>query len=157
MMSLLTSPTVYVKVTIDMIRKRDSTSKHEAIKLRGIVTSGIGESRNFTEIPWVKEQFIDKLGINPYPGTLNITVVAEDGEKLDALRKAKGIEIVPQDVNFCAASSLPVLVGSRIKGATIIPHVADYPLMQLEIISPENIKQTLSLNDGDPVEVEVYV
>jgi riboflavin kinase len=142
---------------IDMIRQPDNTGNRKAIKLRGIVTSGIGESKNFTEIPWVKEQFVDKLGINPYPGTFNIAVLAEDEAKLDTLRKSKGLEIIPQDEKFCIASSFPVLVNSRIRGATIIPLVANYPPAKLEIISAENIKQALSLNDGDLVEVEVYL
>ena len=140
-----------------MVHQEDSNNHPQAIKLHGIVTRGIGESRYFTEIPWVKAQFIDKLGINPYPGTFNIAILAEDREKLDTLRKVKGVEIVPQDENFCTASSFPVLVGSRIKGAAIIPLVANYPESQLEIISVENIKQALSLNDGDPVEVELYL
>ena len=131
--------------------------KRKIIKLRGMVTSGARESRFFTEIPWVKKQFIDKLGINPFPGTLNIAVVPEDGDKLSALRKAKGVEITPQDENFCTANSFPVLVSSRINGAAIIPQIANYPRTQLEIISAENIKQALSLNDGDLVEVEVYL
>jgi riboflavin kinase len=140
-----------------MIRQLDSASNPEVIKLRGTVTSGIGESKYFTEIPWAKEQFISKLGINPYPGTFNITILAEDMEKLNNLRKANGIEITPQDEKFCTATSFPVVVGNRIKGAAIIPQVTNYPPTQLEIISTENIKQALSLNDGDPIEVEVYL
>ncbi len=127
------------------------------IKLRGRVTSGLGESRFFTEIPWVRRQFVDKLGINPYPGTFNITVAAEDEERLSAVREAKGIEIIPEDVNFCAANSFPALVNGKIRGAVIIPLVPNYPPAQLEIISGENIKQSLSLKDGDLVEVEVYL
>ena len=136
---------------------QQATGNSGAIKLRGIVTSGTGESRSFTEIPWVKKQLIDKLGINPYPGTFNIAVPIEDEEKLNILKKAKGIEITPEDENFCTATSFPVLVGGKVKGAAIIPLVANYPQTQLEIISAENIKQVLSLSDGDLVEVEVYL
>lgn len=127
------------------------------IKLRGIVTSGISESRFFTEIPWVRRQFIDKLGIDPHPGTFNITVLAQDSERLNTIKQAKGIEIIPEDTSFCAAKSLPVLISGKIKGAIIIPLVPNYPQAQLEIISSENIKRALSLKDGDPVEVEVYL
>ena len=136
-------------------RKRSYSTK--TVRLRGTVTSGIGKSQSFTDIPWVKKQFRDKLGIDPYPGTFNLTVLAKDGKKLDALRGANGIEIVPEDNNFCTAISFPVLVGNRVKGAVIIPLVADYPRNKLEIISAENIRQTLSLKDGDLVEVEVYL
>lgn len=129
----------------------------EIIKLRGIVTSGKSESRFFTEIPWVKKQFIDKLGINPYPGTFNITVIDEDRAKLNTVRQSKGIEIIPEDESFCTAHSLPVLVNGKVKGAAIIPLVSNYPPAQLEVISGANIKQSLSLEDEDPVEIEVYL
>ena len=140
-----------------MARQLDDTNNPKVIKLRGIVISGTGESQFFTKIPWVKQQFIDKLGIDPHLGTFNIAVLAGDGKKLNALRKAKGTEIVPQDESFCTTSSFPVLVGGRIRGAAIIPGVANYPQAQLEIIAAENIKQALSLKDGDLVEVEVYL
>ncbi len=140
-----------------MTSKSKSAGNREIIKLRGIVISGIGESKSFTEIPWVKKQFIDKLGIDPYPGTFNITVMAEDREKLNTVRESKGVEIMPEDTNFCTANSFPVLVNGKIKGAAIIPLVSNYPQARLEVISSENIKQALSLKDGDLVEVEVYL
>ena len=140
-----------------MTPKSSNTGNHEVIKLHGIAISGISQSRFFTEIPWVKKQFAEKLGIIPYPGTFNITVVAEDREKLNIIRESKGIEIVPEDMNFCAANSFPALISNKIKGAVIIPLVPNYPQAQLEIISAENIKHTLSLKDGDLVEVEVYL
>jgi CTP-dependent riboflavin kinase len=43
----------------------------------------------------------------------------------------------------------------KIKGAIIIPLVPDYPHAQLEIISSEHIKESLSLKDGDIVDLEV--
>ena len=127
------------------------------VKLRGIVTRGIGQSAFFTEIPWVRKQFAEKLSINPYPGTFNITIVAEDRDKLNQIRAAKGIEIVPEDEDFCAASSFPALINHRIKGAVIIPRVADYPETKVELISAEKVTESLSLKDGDQVEVEVYL
>ena len=140
-----------------MIPKRNSEIKREIVKLRGIAASGARESRFFTEIPWVKKQFVEKLGIDPHPGTFNIMVLDEDKEKLNTVRQSKGIEITPEDANFCTANSLPVLINGKIKGAAIIPMVANYPQSQLEVISTENIKQSLSLEDGDMVEIEVYL
>ncbi len=140
-----------------MAPKRHSVSNREIINLRGTVASGVNQSRFFTEIPWVKKQFIDKLGIEPHPGTFNITVIAEDMEKLNTVRKSKGVEIAPEDASFCAANSFPVMVNGKIEGAAIIPLVPNYPMAQLEVISSENIKRSLSLKDGDPVEVDVYL
>ncbi|MFC1979653.1 DUF120 domain-containing protein [Chloroflexota bacterium] len=140
-----------------MTTKQHNGSNRKIIRLRGLASSGIGESRFFTEITWVKSQFIDKLGINPFPGTFNITVIAEDKEKFNTVRKSKGIEIIPEDTNFCSAHSFPVLINGKIKGAAIIPHISNYPQAQLEVISAENIKQSLSLEDGDPVDIEVIL
>jgi len=140
-----------------MSQKSIDTHKPRIVKLRGVVTSGIRQSRFFTEIPWVRKQLMDKLGIDPYPGTFNITVMAEDREKLNTVRDSKGIEITPEDVNFCTANGSPALVNGKIKGAAIIPLVSNYPQAQLEVVSTENIKQALSLKDGDLVEVEVYL
>ena len=129
----------------------------KTIRLRGIVTSGVRQSRFFTEIPWVKKQFAEKLDITPYPGTFNITVVPEDRERLDQIREANGIEIPPEEKSFCAASSFHALINRKVKGAVIIPQVPDYPPAKLELIAAENIKESLSLADGDLVEVEVYL
>ncbi len=131
--------------------------KQKSVKLHGVVTSGTGEAGTITEIPWVKEQFINKLGINPYPGTFNITVLAEDREKLSTIRQARGIEIIPTDRDYCTGIGFPALVAGKIKGAVVIPLIPNYPPAQLEIIAPENIKRSLSVKDGDRVEVEVFL
>jgi len=128
----------------------------EIIKVRGTITTGIGESKLFTETPWVRKQFRKKLGIDPYPGTLNIIVLPEDINKLDAIHNMKGIEIVPEDVNYCTGKSFIALINGKIRGAVIIPQVPNYPEAQLEIISTEYIKQSLSFKDGDVIEVEIY-
>ena len=142
---------------MDMTDQPGGATNPRTIRLRGIVTSGTGEAGLITEIPWVKKQFIDKLGIDPYPGTFNLAVLLEDREKLSTIRAAKGIEIPPQDENYCAATSFPVSVSSRIKGAVIIPLVPNYPPAQLEIIAAQNIKRSLAVRDGDQIEVEVYL
>ncbi len=131
--------------------------EQKSVKLHGIVTSGTGEAGTITEIPWVKAQFINKLSVNPYPGTFNITVLAEDREKLSTIRQARGIEIIRGDVNHCTGIGFPALVAGKIKGAVVIPLIPNYPPAQLEIIAPENIKRSLSIKDGDRVEVEVFL
>jgi CTP-dependent riboflavin kinase len=125
------------------------------LKLRGRVRRGIEESANFTQLPWVRAQFIEKLGIDPYPGTLNLEVREEDLEKLALLREGKGVEITPQEAGFCAASGFPALVGGKVKAAVIVPCVGDYPENKLELISATRVREALALKEGDVVEVEV--
>jgi len=132
------------------------SSTSGSIKIRGRIAEGLKESSFFTNLPWVKEQFITKLGIAPYPGTLNLDIVdPEDVKKLKEIKKRKGIEIVPSEPGFCSAKCFHVLVCGKIKGAFIVPLVSDYPESKLEIISKDKISDVLSLRVGDFVQVEI--
>ncbi len=138
-----------------MSEKKSKSGSSDCLRVRGIVSSGLGKSFLFTEIPWVKRQFREKLGIDPVPGTLNIIVLSEDRSKLVDIKNMKGIGIVPEEKNYCAGESFIVSINDRVSGALVIPKVPDYPAEQLEIISSEHIKQTLKLKDGDIVEIEI--
>lgn len=97
-----------------------------------------------------------KLGIDPYPGTLNLDITeVEDLRKLKEIKKRKGIEIVPPDDKYCAATCFPVLIGGKINGALIIPQVPDYPESKVEIIASVKVTEALSLETGDMVRIEI--
>ncbi len=131
-------------------------SPSDSIAIKGRITEGLKESSFFTHLPWVREQFITKLGIDPYPGTLNLDIVdAEDVEKLREIKQRRGIEIVPAEPGFCLAKCFHILVCGKINGAIIIPQVPDYPESKLEIISSVSVKDVLSLKAGDLVLVEI--
>jgi CTP-dependent riboflavin kinase len=103
----------------------------------------------------VRRQFIEKLSIDPYPGTLNLEIIdPESLQVFNDLKTKKGIEITPEDPSFCSAQCYPVLIGGRLKGAIIFPLVKDYPENKMELIASENIKDALSLNTGDLLELE---
>ncbi|MFC2068217.1 DUF120 domain-containing protein [Chloroflexota bacterium] len=124
--------------------------------IKGKVTEGLKESSSFTELPWVREQFITKLDITPYPGTLNLEIIdTGDLEKLEEIKRRTGINIVPAVPGLCSAKCFPVMVYEKVKGALIIPQVPDYPQSKMELISSNRIRDILSLNVGDVVEVKV--
>ena len=80
------------------------SSISDSMAIKGRIVEGLKESSFFTRLPWVREQFITKLGIDPYPGTLNLDITdAEDVEKLKEIKKRKGIEIIPAEPGFCSA------------------------------------------------------
>lgn len=104
----------------------------------------------------MKNQFASKLSLETCPGTLNLEITEPEDLKLFAsLKAAKGIEITPEQPNFCSAVCYPVLIAGSIKGAIVLPCVADYPRNKMELIAPVHIRKTLHLNAGDVVEVEV--
>ena len=126
------------------------------MKIRGRIVEGLREAGNFTQIPWVKRQFIEKLSIDPYPGTLNLEIV--DPESLQAFRKlkaSKGFEITPEDPSFCSAQCYPVLINGLLKAAIVFPLVDGYPENKMELIASQNIKEALSVKAGDDLEVEI--
>jgi len=159
------------------------TSK-KPLTICGRIVEGLREAGNFTQVPWVKNQFISKLSIDPYPGTLNLEVAPEDLDEFKTLKKAEGIEIVPEDPSFCSARCYLVLIGhcphssppprclpaeasaqaggrvregvtKRLRAAIVLPLVENYPKNKMELIAPLNIKEALHLKTGDVVEVEV--
>jgi riboflavin kinase len=104
----------------------------------------------------VKKQFIEKLSIDPYPGTLNLEIA--DSESLQMLRKLKtmkGIEITPEDPSLCSAQCYPALINSLLKAAIVFPLVDGYPENKMELIAPQNIREALSVKAGDDLEVEI--
>lgn len=105
----------------------------------------------------MKKQFIEKLSIDPYPGTLNLEIVDPESLKVfNDLKAKKGIEIPPEDPAFCTARSYPVLINGRIKGAILFPLVETYPENKMELISNQNIKEALSAKTGEDIEVEIF-
>jgi len=126
------------------------------IRIRGRIVEGLREAGNFTQIPWVKRKFVEKLSIDPYPGTLNLEIIdPESLQSFKTLKSKKGIEITPEDPSFCSAKCYSVVIGSQLKGAIVFPLVDGYPENKMELIASQNIKQTLSLNTGEVLEVEI--
>ena len=126
------------------------------VKIQGKIVEGLRVAADFTQIPWVRKQFISKLSIDPYPGTLNLEIVdPESLQTFNALKAMKGIEITPEDPLFCSAKCYQVLIQGQLKGAIVLPMVKDYPENKMELIAPQNIKEALSMKAGDYLEVEI--
>lgn len=133
-----------------------SIKEESKFKIRGRISKGLNEGRNFIQIPWVRRQFINKLGIDPYPGTLNLEILdGRDLENYRILKSTEAIEIIPEDPSFCKARCHPVLINKILKGAIVIPLVEGYPENKMEIIAQENLKERFHLKDGDFLEIEV--
>lgn len=125
------------------------------ITLKGRVFSGGGTGSFFVNLPWAKRQFEEKLGFNPYPGTLNLQL--SPGTDAKELRNAKkGIKIKsPED--FHKGLCFKALIMEKLWGAVVVPDVPGYPHDLLEILAPVNLRETLGLKDGLEIEVTVWL
>ena len=122
--------------------------------LRGIVVSGSGKAAFFTQLDWVREQCNQKLGFEPFPGTLNIEILPQSLADAESLRHRKGIELIPTDPNFCSAKVVAVSIDG-VDAALIIPEekVRIHGNDTLEVIAPVKLKTILEVDDGDTVEI----
>jgi len=103
----------------------------------------------------VRRQFIEKLSIDPYPGTLNLEIIdPESLQSFNALKAKKGIEITPEDPSFCSARCYSVLINGQLRAGIVLPLVPSYPENKMELVASGKIKEILSLNTGDLLEVE---
>lgn len=103
----------------------------------------------------MRRQFIEKLSIDPYPGTLNLEITDPESLKMfKDLKATAGKEIIPEAPSFCSARCYPVIINSRLKGAVVFPLVKNYPENKMELIASQNIKEALLVTEGDVLEVE---
>ena len=127
------------------------------IRIRGFITSGKGVGKNFVELEWAQKQFREKLGFNPYPGTLNLILSNEEAEKRKKLEKFKGIVIIPEK-GYCKAKCFKAKIKEldEAEAALILPLVPNYPENLIEIISSLNLREKLDLKDGNDIEILIY-
>ena len=120
--------------------------------LTGKVVSGVEKAAFFTQLDWVQEQCMQKLGFKPYPGTLNIEIEEDDISIVEALKREEGFKLIPPDPNFCAATVLPVNIGG-VKGAIVVPaeNVNIHENKIVEVVAGLSLRVALDVTDGDVV------
>ena len=131
----------------------------ESIKIRGKVFSGVGEGRYYVSIEGYRRQFREKLGFDPYPGTLNLRIPKEEMYFRRKLDEEDGIIIrgfSTEDRTFGDVKAFKCRVGG-VEGAVVIPARTHYPSEILEIIAPVRLRDEMGIEDGDIVEVEVLL
>jgi riboflavin kinase, archaea type len=123
-------------------------------EIRGIIERGAGQGAYFTRVDWVREQCRRELGYEPYPGTLNVRVMEEDVEILDAFLGDPDFELVPEDPAFCSAQVKKVTVNG-VPAAVVLPsrEVRVHEQRVIEILAASSLKASLGLKDGDTVTV----
>jgi len=129
------------------------------LSLRGAVTGGMGEGRHYITLPGYAEQFRERLGYDPFPGTLNVDLTEE------SVRRRGGIDAVPIDAwegddrTYGAATcyGVTLVAGDERYDEVhaIVPDRTHHDDDQLELIAPDRLRDALDLDDDDQVEVRV--
>jgi riboflavin kinase, archaea type len=122
--------------------------------LSGIIISGLGEGRFYTQLPGYNRQFIEKLGIDPYPGTLNIKVDENDKSSFTLCRTHKVVDgFLTKDRTYGAIKCYPATM-SGVKVAGLFPDRTIHRTGIVEIISNKYLRKALKLKDGEGVVVK---
>ena len=131
-----------------------------SVTLEGTVFTGLGEGAYYTSKEPYRKQFTEKLGFEPYPGTLNLKLSGDYDIKTRMEIEAYPAIEVPgfknEDRTFGVVKCYPAIIDNKVKGALITALRSHYDVSVLEIIAPVCLRKHLNLKDGNKVKVEIY-
>ena len=125
--------------------------------VRGRVSSGSGKGSLFTRLDWARTQFMERLRIDPLPGTFNLVLEDDESKAVwSELRNMPGIRIdnPGQGANDCDGRCYKVTVDGWVQAAVVVPEVPGYPDDKIEIIAPIGLRDILGKADGEEVVLE---
>jgi len=130
-----------------------------SVTLEGTVFTGLGEGAYYIAREQYRKQFMEKLGFDPYPGTLNLKLTTDyDIATRKELEVYPAIEIggfTSDDRTFGPVKCYPMIIENTVKGALISALRSHYDESVLEIIAPVLLRKHLGLKDGRKVKVEI--
>jgi len=144
-----------------------------SVELAGEITSGMGEGRHYISLPGYMEQFRERLGYEPFPGTLNVDL---DPESVRARAGMAALDPIGIDgweddertygPAVCYPATVEVSADADDEGDdaspvtherthVIAPERTHHDEDQLEVIAPVKLRDELDLADGDELHVHV--
>lgn len=131
-----------------------------SVTLEGLLFTGIGEGAYYITRDGYRKQFIEKLGFDPYPGTLNLKLTTDyDMKTMTELESYPAIEIEgfkSETRSFGAVKCYPAVINNKIKGTVVAALRSHYNSSVIEIIAPYYLRGKLKLKDGHKVKVEIF-
>jgi riboflavin kinase len=120
----------------------------------GAVFSGMFQGGYYISQPGYRDQIREKLGFDPFPGTLNVRLVGDYRESRRALGGWPAVVLEgfrSEDRAFGGARCYPLLVGGVVEGALIVADRSGYDLSVMEVIAAVDLRERFGLEDGDLV------
>lgn len=126
------------------------------MEITGIVTTGLGKAAYFLGQDFYKDQFNEKCGFTPFPGTLNL-IVEED--KLDDIRLMKNSckNVIKPDQGFGGVKYIKANLNEDIVGAIVFPDKTTHDENYLEFICKDKLRDKYNFKDGDEVVLTIDI
>ena len=134
--------------------------KH-VINFEGHIITGMGEGAYYMSLNGYKKQFKEKLGYEPYPGTLNIklnSMLFVEAKKEMLKYPSINIEgFSDHSRTFGWVKCYPAYINDsrNINSSILILERTHYDDSIIELIAPFSIKEQFSLKNGDYVKLKV--
>jgi riboflavin kinase len=133
------------------------------IDFEGSVVSGMGEGAYYMSLEGYRKQFKQKLGYEPYPGTLNVRLT--DQIFMNARRELgkhqsifiDGFSDGTRTYGWVKCYRALINEGAVDNAAVLVLERTHYDDSMLEVIAPESIKQLAGKKNGDRVKVQVQL
>ncbi len=129
------------------------------MKIKGIVTTGLGKGKIFVSWPVYSNIFEKYLKSKPYPGTLNLTIdrnyckyikeYFENGDRYDNLthngKKTGGIIVIKLKLKK---------ENHELNVIAIRPLLTTHQESIIEVVSEKNLREYWKLYDGDHLDLD---
>lgn len=131
------------------------------IDFEGQIVSGMGEGAYYMSLEGYRKQFKERLGYEPYPGTLNVrltdqifmTARRELGKHPSVL--VDGFSDGTRTYGWVKCYRAVINDGAVSNAAALVLERTHYDDTMLEVIAPESIKQKAGIKNGDRIRVQV--
>jgi riboflavin kinase len=138
----------------------------DSVTLEGSVTGGMGEGKHYISLPGYMSQFRERLGYEPYPGTLNIDLTPDSVRVRPGIRSLDAVPIDSWEDDERTFGSATCYAATLSAGASedeetyegahiIVPDRTHHDETQLEVIAADRLRDALGLADSDEVTVHV--
>jgi len=133
--------------------------KAGVLDFHGTLFTGLGEGGYYISLAGYRRQFVKLLGFEPFPGTLNLTIGPDEIELRKQLNFFDALELTGFSQggrSYGPAKCFRAKVETKYDAGALVIERTHHGESVLEVISPLDLRKTLSLKDGDQVHVTVY-
>jgi riboflavin kinase len=129
------------------------------LEFQGTAVSGMGEGAFYMSMAGYKNQFVEKLGYTPFPGTLNIKL--EDQVYVNAKKELDRYPSIFIDGfsdgkrTYGWAKCYNAVINDKVNGALLIIERTHHGDSVIEVIAPVKIKDIVKIKDGDRVNIKI--